>query len=168
MQSPRPCITLANPYTSILRQCFDNLHYLKPALMTPLSTRLLHRPSQEASASDKEAETPLEATSAKLFDLGRNIDLKLLATGDKPVNCYLPRLHLGGGLEADNPIHVLSFAARPGLDLDTAVLHNNGWPALTFAGLCGLGLALGLALCLGLGLGLGIGRCLLTTGCRSF
>ena len=72
------------------------------------------------------------AGAAKLFDRDRNIDLKLLATGDKPVNCYLPRLHMGGGLEADDPIHVLSFLTGPCLDLVARVFHNYGRPALTF------------------------------------
>ena len=91
----------------------------------------MHRPTHLASASDKEAETPLEATT-KLFDVRRNSDLKLLATGDKPVNCCLPRLHLGGVLEADDPVHVLSFLTGPCLDLVARVFHNYGRPALTF------------------------------------
>ena len=45
-------------------------------------------------ASDTEAESPLEATT-KLFDLCRNNDLPILLAG--------------GGLELDDPLHVLTL-----------------------------------------------------------
>ena len=62
----------------------------------------MHRPTHLAYASDKEAEFPLEAT-AKLFDLWRNN--------------YLPSLHLGDGLNADDPVHVVPLSTSPCLVL---------------------------------------------------
>ena len=119
-----------------------------------------HQPKAKTAA-------PLANSLHRAWDLRRNIDLELLAPFDKPLDCCLPRLHLGGCLEADDAVHVDALETGPCLYLDTRVLNNDCRRNLTFyfrlgclafrLYICtGLDLAVRLR-CTGLGLGLALG-----------